>query len=312
MKNDRTSSTTNEIPERPVLVTGATGAQGGAVARALLRAGWPVRALTRRPDGEAARALRRAGAEIVVGDFSDTTRLVAAMDGTSAVFGVTNYWEHFGLEAVHGKNLVDAARCAKVEHLVLSTLPSSLALSGGELSVPHFEAKADVEAYARRSSVPTTFIHVAFYFENFIHFFPPTQVEPGVLGIGFPQGDTPLAGVSVEDVGPVVLRRFADRERFLGRVVGIVGDELRGDEYASGLSRALACPVRYRHVPRDVFAALSFEGAADLADMFDLNRRFTPSRAADVTLTRELHPDVISFGAWARAHGTRLAARLCA
>lgn len=311
MKNGSTISTTkSDLPQKPVLVTGATGAQGGAVARALLREGWPVRALTRRPDSDAASALRRAGAEIVGGDFSDASRLVTAMNGTSAVFGVTNYWEHFGLEAVHGKNLVDAARCAHVEHLVLSTLPSSIGVSGGALSVPHFEAKAEVEAYARRSGVPSTFVHVAFYFENFLTFFPPTPREGGAFGFGFPQGETPLAGVSVEDVGPVVLRLFADRERFLGRTVGIVGEELRGDEYASVLTDALGRSVHYEHVPRDMFAAFPFEGAADLADMFDLNRRFIVSRAEDVALTRELHPQVRSFAAWARANRARLDARL--
>jgi uncharacterized protein YbjT (DUF2867 family) len=133
------------------LVSGATGAQGGSVARRLLARGQAVRALTRRASSPAARELAALGAELVEADLGDPSSLTAAMRGCSAVFGVTNYWEHAGLETVHGKNLVDAARAAEVPKLVLSTLPSSELLSGGAFSVPHFESKAAVEAYALRA-----------------------------------------------------------------------------------------------------------------------------------------------------------------
>lgn len=293
--------------EAITLVTGATGAQGGAVARSLLAEGRKVRALTRHAESPAAKALRERGAEVVTGDLADVPALVRAMKGCETVFGVTSFWEHFGSEVIHGKNLVDAAREMRVRHLVLSTLPSSLVLSGGEIAVPHFESKAEIEAYARQSAVAATFVHVAFYFDNFVSYFPPRRGAGGVLGFGFPQGDTPLAGVDVDDVGPVVAAVLRDRDRFLGAVVGIVSEELRAGEYAARLSRALGREIRYTHVPRETFAAFGFPGADELAAMFDLNRRFILSRADDVALTRSLHPGVRSFETWASAHRGRFA-----
>jgi uncharacterized protein YbjT (DUF2867 family) len=292
--------------ESVTLVTGATGAQGGGVARSLLAEGRKVRIFTRHGDSAGASALRALGAEVAVGDLADVPALVRAMKGCDSVFGLTNFWEHFGCETVHGKNIVDAARQSGVTHLVMSTLPSSLTVSGGEITVPHLESKAEMEVYARQSGVPSTFVHVAFYFDNFLTFFPPRAGEDGVLAFGFPQGETRLAGVAVEDVGPVVAAIFRDRARFLGQVVGIVGEELRGDEYAAILTRAIGREVRYTHIAREVFAGFGFPGAEDLAAMFDLNRRFILSRQADITLTRSLNPAAQSFERWATANRDRL------
>lgn len=290
------------------LVTGATGAQGGAVARALLASGRRVRALTRNPASPAAAALREAGAGVVGGDLADARALEGHLDGCDAVFGVTNFWEHFAAEVVHGKNLVDACRKARVRHLVLSTLRSALEVTGGEIAVPHVDSKAEIEAYARRSDVPVTFVHVAFYFENFLSFFPPRVSADGIARFGFPQGDTPLSCVSVEDVGPVVRALLDERTQYVGKTVGVVAEDLRGDAIAAVLGEVLGREVRYEHIPRETYAALGFPGAADLAAMFDMNRRFIPSRAADIATTRGIHPGVASFASWARDHRAQLAA----
>ncbi|AKU99603.1 hypothetical protein AKJ09_06267 [Labilithrix luteola] len=287
------------------LVTGATGAQGGSVARRLLASRQKVRALTRRANSRAGCLLREQGAEVIAGDLADVGALARAMNGCRRVFGVTSFWEHFGTETVHGKNLVDAAREAHVEHLVLSTLPSSRRLSGGTISVPHFESKAEIEQYARASDVPTTFTHLAFYFENFLDYFVPEPDEHGLLHFGFPQGDTPLAGLAVEEAGAVVEALFRERGRFLGKVVGVVSEELRGDQYAYLLGQALGREVRYDHIPAEVYAELPFPGADDLAAMFDLNRRFVLTRADDIALTRSLHPTMATFSTWARAQRPR-------
>lgn len=287
-----------------VLVTGGTGAQGGAVARSLLAEGTPVRVLTRSPGGPAAARLRAAGAEIFHGDLADLPCLLRALDGCDGLFAVTNFWEHFGAEVTQGKLLVDAALASNVAHVVMSTLPSSRTLSGGALVVPHLDTKAEVEAYARARGLPATFVHVAFYFENFLSYFPPQPVDGG-LHFGFPQGDTPLASVGVSDVGPVVAALLREPPR--GDVVGIVGDELRGDEYAAILTAALGEHVQYSHIPAAVYARLGFPGAEELAHMFDLTRRFVGSRARDLARTRELHPGAASFATWAMANRAQLA-----
>ena len=293
--------------DRPtILVTGATGAQGGSVARHLLADGrWRVRALTRRPDAAAALALRGAGAEVVAGDLGDPASLGPALAGCAGVFGVTNFWEHYGDEAVHGRNLVDAVAAAGVPHFVSSTLASYHALSGGELRVPHCDLKAELEQYAVERGVPVTFVHVAFYYENFLSYFPPRPQGDG-YGIGFPQGDTPLAAVSVEDVGGVVAPLFARPDEFRGRTVGVVGDDRPVSAYAEVMGRVLGRRVAYQHVPREVYAAFGFPGAEELADMFDVQRRFVPSRRRDLEESRALFPGIRTFDAWAAENGAQL------
>jgi uncharacterized protein YbjT (DUF2867 family) len=302
------------MEHRPyVLVTGATGAQGGSVARHLLRGGaFAVRALTRKPDSERAAALRSAGAEVVQGDLEDILALRAAMDGCHAVFGVTNYWEHFDGEFRQGRNLVDAVAASKVEHFVFSTLPYAKKISKGVLEVPHLDVKGRLEEYASAKVPSATFVHVAFYYQNFLSYFPPRRRAQGDYAFGFPQGDTPLAGVSVEDVGGVVAGLLERREEFLGKVVGVVGEDLPPAGYAAVMTQLLGHPIVYSHIPREVFAAFDFAGAADLANMFEFNRIFIPSRQTDLARSREIYPEIQGFERWLRANTERFQALLAA
>lgn len=288
---------------KTILVTGATGAQGGSVARHLLKAGeFGVKALTRNPESAKAAALKQAGAEVVRGDLADSRSLRAALEGCYGVFGVTNYWEHFAKEYQHGKNLIDAVTGAGVEHFVFSSLPHVKKATNGVLESPHFDLKAELEEYAGRAKHGSTFVHVAFYFENFLTFFPPKDQGDGVFAFGFPQGDTPLAGVSVEDVGGVVRAIFARPEQFRDRRVGIVGDDLPPAKYAEIMTRVLGKKIVYNYIPKEVFAAFGFPGADDLANMFEFNRLYIPNRAADLAESRRLYPAMQSFETWMKAH----------
>ncbi len=303
--------TTNGNGRPAVLVTGATGAQGGSVARHLLERGrFAVRALTRNPDSPAAGALRAAGAEVVRGDLRDLGGLRDAMAGCYGVFGVTSFWEHFDGEHQQGINLVDAVADAGVGHFVFSTLPAVDRLTDGELSVPHFDIKARMEEYARELGVPATFVHVAYYFDNFLAWFAPRRQEDGSWRFGFPQGDTPLAGVAAEDVGGVVATVFERREELLERTLYLVGDDLPPADYAAVMERVSGRPVRYGHIPREVFAGFGFPGAEDLASMFEFYRTRVPGRQADLARSRELYPEIQDFERWLTRHRERLEAAL--
>lgn len=286
-----------------ILVTGATGAQGGGVARHLLNRGkFAVRCLTRNPDSDKAQALKKAGAEVVKGDLDNLESLHAALKGCYGVFGVTNFWEHFEKEFQQGKNLVDAVAASNVEHFVFSTLPYAKKISNGELDVPHFDLKAQLEEYARSLGLNATFIHVSFYFENFLFFFPPKKQDDGTFAIGFPQGDTPLAGVAVEDVGGIVAPVFENPDKFKGKVVVVVGDYLPSKTYAEIMTRVLGKTIVYKHIPREVFASFGFPGADDLANMFDFYRRYILNRQAELEQCRTLHPKLQNFESWLRAN----------
>jgi uncharacterized protein YbjT (DUF2867 family) len=296
---------------KTILVTGATGAQGGGVVRHLLKRGkFNVRCLTRKPDSDRASALVQGGAETVRGDLGKPESLQAAMKDCYGVFGVTNFWEYFAKEAFHGKNLVDAVKQAGIEHFVFSTLPTARKPSEGKLEVAHFDLKARMEEYARSLKLPATYAQVAFFYENFLSVFPPKLQEDGSYMFGFPQGETPLAAVSVEDVGGVVSTIFDRPDEFRDQTVGIVGDELPSSKYAEIMSRVLGKRIVYRHIPREVFAKLGFPGAEDLANMFEYNRLLIPSRQADLEQSLALYPEMQRFEPWVQANKDKFAAIL--
>jgi uncharacterized protein YbjT (DUF2867 family) len=292
---------------RRILVTGATGAQGGSVARHLLRSGrYQVRCLTRHPTSSSATALQSLGAEVVYGDLNEPGTLGSALRNCDLAFGVTNYWEHFDRELIHGRNLVDAIAGSSVQHTVLSTLPHTQLLSGGRVKVAHFDTKARIEEYARGINLAATYIHVAFYYENFLNYFPPQRQPNGTYAFGFPQGNTPLASVAAEDIGGVVAAIFAESFWYRGKLIGVVGDDLRGEEYAHIMQHVLGREFVYKYVSHDGFAALGFPGARDLADMFEFNQRYIPNRRADLLKSRELYPEIRTFERWLRTNAKAL------
>jgi len=291
-----------------ILVVGATGMQGGGVARHLLERGAiRIRCMTRRPDSKPAKLLGQRGADVVQADLDDPASLRRAMHGCHGVFGVTNFWEAYFREYDQGLDLIDAAAEAGVRHLVLSTLPSSRKISGGAIDLPHFETKARMEEHAQLRNVPFTFVHVAFYFENFLNYFPPQRQPDGSYSFGFPLGDACLGAVGVEDVGGVVARIFESRAEFVNKIVEIIGDEMPAQEYAQIMSRALKRKITYSHVPRETYAAMGFPGARELADMFEFLRVYTPSRCGHITRCRQLFPEMQRFEPWIARNVERFA-----
>jgi len=290
-----------------ILVTGATGAQGGSVARALLNTNrYTVRCLTRNVHSHKALTLRLAGAEVVAGDLDDKDSLLAAMKDCYGVFGVTNFWEHFEKEFRQGQNLIEAVAASGIRHFVFSGLPGYLELTGGQLPVPHCDIKAALENYTRQLDIPASFVHVAFYFENFLSFFPPGKKDDGCFYFGFPQGDTRLAMTSVEDTGPIVAQVFSCPDIYLYRTVGVVGEDRPCREYAAIMSRVLGVTVRYQHIQRDIYGGFDFPGAEELANMFETQRLFIPQRSADLMESYCIHPGMQSLESWLKKNKTQI------
>ena len=287
-------------------MTGATGAQGGSVARALIAENkFSVRVLTRNALSDKAIALRNAGAEIVVGDLEDIFSLQRAMKGCYGVFGVTNFWEHYGREYALGENLVRAVRDSGISHFVFHSLPDYFRLSGNKWSVPHYDMKAKLQLYIQWLDIPATFIHNAFYYENFFGRFPLQKDDDGGFFFGFPQGDTPFAMASVEDTGGIVASVFNNRQKFLGRTVGVVGADEPCADYALLMTEILGHRIKYKYIARDIYADLGFPGAEELANMFEVQRLYILNRRADLMESYQLNPSMQTFESWLIKHKSR-------
>ena len=289
-----------------ILVTGATGAQGGSVAKALLAENkFAVRILTRNAGSKNALALQAAGAEIAEGNLDNIESLKAAMKDCYGVFGVTNFWEHFDKEYGQGKNLIDAVYQSGIKHFVFHALPDYNKLSNGKYSVQHCDMKAALQRYTQSLGIPATFVHIAFYYENFFNFFPLQPAEGGTYYFGFPQGDTKLAMVSVEDIGGVVSSIFKFPVEYIGRTVGVVGAHNNCSEYEAIMSGLLGRTIRYNYVPRDEYAAYGFPGAEEVANMFEVQRLYIPNRQLDLIESYVLNANMQSFESWLKKNAEK-------
>ncbi len=272
-------------------VVGATGQQGGATVRALLAAGAHVRALVRRPDADAARALADAGAELVRADLTDPASLEAAFAGADGVFAMTTSFTDRGTEGetADGVRIADAARAAGVGHLVYSSVGGAERRTG----VPHFESKRRVEEHIAALGLPATFVRPVFFMENLA-----PSVEDGTSVLRMPMpGDVPVQMVAVDDIGAVAAAVLLDPSRVPGGAVEIAGDEVTGERAAAVLGEAAGLPARYEALPVEVL------DDPDLKAMFTWFVTSRPAYRADLALTRELDPQVRDLAAWARRRG---------
>src|SRR5712692_11967463 len=229
----------------PVLVTGATGRQGGAVAHSLLARGIPVRALSRNPDKPAARALAKAGAEVVTGDLDDVSSMVRATKGVSGVFSVQNWWETGARREVQqGKNAADAARQAGVRHFVYSSVGG--AERGADIT--HWKTKWEVENYLRQLGLPATILRPVGFMENY--YIP--AVEKALIGgtlLDAVRMDKPYQLICADDIGAFAALAFAKPDRFIGKAIEIAGDELTNPDIAATFGRVMGRPVKFRRLP---------------------------------------------------------------
>ena len=307
-----------------IAVVGATGAQGGGLARAILNdanGGFAARALTRKTDSDKAKVLAQQGAEVVAADLDNVESLKAAFAGAYGAFCVTNYWEHFSpeKELAQAGNLAQAAKAAGLKHVIWSTLEDSrkwVPLSDnrmptlqGKYKIPHFDAKGEADDLFVKAGLPVTLLLTSFYWDNFIHFgMGPKKGPDGKLAITFPLDDKKLAAMAVEDIGKCAYGIFERGSEFIGKKVGISGGQLTGAQMAAALSKALGKEVVYNNVPPEVYRGFGFPGADDLGNMFQFKRDFNDyyCGARSVEFSRSLNPELLSFEAWLEKYKNRI------
>jgi len=244
---------------RTILVTGATGKQGGALINELIGKEWNLRAMTRRTDGDAAKALRAAGVEVVYGDLDDPASLRAALDGAWGVFGVQNTWEAgVEREEEQGKRLAELAEGAGVQHYVYASVGSAHRNTG----IPHFDNKWRVEETVRSLKFPSYVIYrPVFFMENLTT---PWFLNGDTIYSAL-ESTTVLQMIAVADIGKYAARTFTDAERLNGRAFDIAGDAKTMPETAGILGRALGRTIKYVQIPLDEVR----KGSEDFALMLD-------------------------------------------
>jgi uncharacterized protein YbjT (DUF2867 family) len=244
------------VADRIVLVTGATGQQGGAVADALMREGFKVRALVRDPKKPAAEALARAGAELAVGDLGDPAAVRRALRGAYGAFTYGVYraeaahqaggGEKISGEVDQGNLMADLAAEAKVAHFVYGSVGNAARGTG----VPHFDSKGEVERHLATTGLPATIVRPVFFMQNWERLRKP--IHEGTLAQPL-SPTTRHKQIAVQDIGAFVARVFADPAKWIGRAVDICGEALTMEETAAAMARAIGRPVRYVQVPWDEF-----------------------------------------------------------
>jgi uncharacterized protein YbjT (DUF2867 family) len=307
-----------------IAVVGATGAQGGGVARAILAdadSDFAVRALTRDPSSEKAGALADAGAEVIRADIDDEASLVQAFEGAYGAFCVTFFWEHLSAEKEiqEAGRMARAAKAAGLEHVIWSTLEDSrhwIPLSDnrmptlqGKYKVPHFDGKWEANQAFAEAGVPTTYLLTAFYWENFIFFgLGPQRGEDGRLALTFPLGDKKLPSIAVDDIGKCAYAIFRRGDEFIGKTVGIAGEHPTGAELAAAFTEALGEEVVYNDIDPDVYRGFGFPTADETGNMFQFKRDANEDycRARDLDFTRSLNPEVRSFDEWLAENKERI------
>ena len=240
-----------------ILVTGATGQQGNAVANALLRKGKRVRVMTRNP--EKAAALAKAGAEVIKGNLTNQADLQAALRGMHGVFAMSTPFEAGMDEEVRqGVMLADAAKQAGVSHYVYTSVGSAHRHTG----IPHFESKWKVEQHIQKVGLPATILRPVFFMENFTTFSKPSP--EGILTMPM-RPDRKLAMVALRDIGEFAAAAFIRPNDFLGQAIDLAGDELTIPEVATTLTKATGRTIRFQEFPLEQAEAAM---GHDFATMF--------------------------------------------
>jgi uncharacterized protein YbjT (DUF2867 family) len=230
--------------ERTVLITGATGKQGGATTRALAGKGFALRAMTRHPESDAAKAIASAtGAELVRGDLNDADSLRDALKGIWGVFAVQNTWEAgVAGEEEQGKRIATLAREAGVQHFVYTSVGSADRQTG----IPHFENKYRVEDTIRGLGFPShVILRPVFFMENLTS---PWFLNGDNLYAAM-RPDLKLQMIAVSDIGLYGARAFTHAEKLSGREIDIAGDAATMPESAAALSKGLGRSITFVQIP---------------------------------------------------------------
>ena len=275
--------------QRKILVTGATGQQGGSLARLLLQKKHKVYALTRNTQSSAAQDLRNKGANVVKGDLDDSDSLERAAKDVESIFLMgTPFEDGTEGETRRGKLMADIAKENKVEHLVYS----SVANADKNTGIPHFESKYKVEQHIKNLGIPYTIIGPTFFMENLVG----PGLEQGQLALPLSPSSI-LQQSALENIAEFSALVLERSKPFLGKRIDIASDEMTGEQAAKILSDELGHRIRYVHIPLEQVR----QANEDMAHMYEWYERI--GTGIDITSLHQEYPEVnwLTFSDWVRS-----------
>ena len=311
-------------PKKLITVFGATGAQGGGLARTILadkNSEFKVRAVTRNPSSEKAVALKLLGAEVVAADVDDTKSIKKVLKGAYGAFFVTFFWEHFSAEKEYDEvtNFVAAAKDFNLGHIIWSTLEDTrnwvpldddrMPTLKGKYKVPHFDGKGAADKLFTQAELPVTFLRTSFFWDNFVYFgMGPKKGEDGNYYIAFPMDDKKLSGIASEDIGKCAYGIFKNGFNEVGKTIGIAGEKLSGYDIAEKMSAALGKKIIFNNVTPEMYRNFGFPGADDLGNMFQFKRDFNDdfNGIRNIGYSMTLNPELKSFDKWLSVNASRI------
>jgi len=277
----------NKNKNKVILVTGATGHQGGAVVRHLREKGFTVRALTRDPDQPKARAITGQGVEVVRGDMDDRAVLTRALDEANGVFSVQNPYEA-GIEGEirQGLSVVDAAKRSRISHFIYSSVASADQRTG----IPHFDSKFRIEEHIRGTGMSFTIVRPVFFMENWLGM--REMIENGSLNLPLDPA-TRLQMIAVDDIGGVVAAAFERPGKWQGRTFELAGDEMSMTELTQSFTLVTGREVRYVQTPWDEFEQRAGKESTTMFRWFQ-ERGYR----VDIGAVRQEYPGLTTFAKW--------------
>jgi uncharacterized protein YbjT (DUF2867 family) len=278
---------------RVILVTGATGKQGGAALRHLRDRGFTVRAMTRDPNSPKAHALVGRGTEVVRGDYNDQPSLTRAMDGVHGVYAVTALEQGAATEVREGIAVADAAKGSRISHLVFS----SVAAADRGTGIPHFDSKGRIEEHIRGTGLRFTIFRPVFFMENWLGM--REQIEQGTLALPLAP-ETTLQMIAVDDIGGFVTTAFERSGAWQDRTMEIAGDELSMTALAQAFGRLAGREVAYRQVPWDQFEQ---RAGREMTVMWKWFQKV--GYHVDISACRREYPNLNTFERWLQSKWAR-------
>jgi uncharacterized protein YbjT (DUF2867 family) len=275
-----------------ILVTGATGQQGGTLAKLLLQKNHKVYALVRNIQSPAAQELKTEGANLIKGDLNNIDSLEQAVNGVDSIFLMGTPLED-GIEGEtrRGKMMADIAKEKNVKHLVYSSVANAARNTG----IPHFESKYKVEQHIRNLGIPYTIIGPTFFMENLLTYLKP-GLEQGQLALPLSPSSI-LQQSAVQNIAEFSALVLEHSKTFLDKRIDIASDEVTGEQATKVLSNELGRKISYVHIPLDRVR----EGNEDMARMFEWYEKV--GTGIDIpSLHQEYHQvNWLSFKDWAKS-----------